>query len=155
MKKFLCVILSVLIVFTSLISMITVSSAASDGADIPVIHVSGYGALLVRNNSEGAKETVYPLQIPDGYIEETAEEFLPIFAKAFFTQEWTEFCDTLVDILVPVFSRLLLTATVKLPTEAESTGHRHVKHFETEKMLPVNTAQLHINSIMTGDLTLL
>lgn len=108
MKKFLCVILSVLIVFTSLISTITVSSAASDGADIPVIHVSGYGALLVRNNSEGAKETVYPLQIPDGYIEEKAEEFLPIFAKAFFTQEWTEFCDTLVDILVPVFEPIAL-----------------------------------------------
>lgn len=107
-EKNLSVIISVLIVFTSLISMITVSSAASDGADIPVIHVSGYGALLVRNNSEGAKETVYPLQIPDGYIEEKAEEFLPIFAKAFFTQEWTEFCDTLVDILVPVFEPIAL-----------------------------------------------
>lgn len=108
MKKILSVILSAVLVFSAATGLLSVSYAASDGADIPVIHVSGYGALLVRNNSEGVKETVYPLQIPDGYIEEKAEEFLPIFAKAFFTQEWTEFCDTLVDILVPIFEPVML-----------------------------------------------
>lgn len=108
MKKTLSIITLFVLILTIVTSSLPVSSAANDGADIPVIHVHGYGALLVRNDEEGKKETVYPLQIPDGYIEQKAEEFLPVFAKAFFTQEWSEFCDVLTDILVPIFEPMSL-----------------------------------------------
>lgn len=108
MKKIISVILLLSIVFGCVTCVIPLSSAASDGADIPVIHVCGYGALLVKDNANGKKETIYPLQVSDGYIEEKAKEFLPVFAKAFFTQEWSEFCEVLVDILAPVFEPIAL-----------------------------------------------
>ncbi len=108
MKKIIALILSIIIIVTGSVAVSPISSASADGADIPVIHVCGTGALIVRDNPDGTKETVYPLQIPDGYIEENVKEFIPVFAKAFFTQEWDEFCDVLVDILVPVLEPIAL-----------------------------------------------
>lgn len=107
MKKLISILLCMILIATSAVCISPVASAAS-GADIPVIHVSGANAQITRINDEGVKETVYPLQIPDGYIEEKAEEFLPIFARAFFTQQWDEFSETLVDILVPIFEPIAL-----------------------------------------------
>lgn len=108
MKKFFSVLISIVLIITILITSVPVAFAAQDGADIPVVHVSGYGALLVRKNEQGVKETVYPLQIPDNYIEEKVDVILPVFAKAFFTQEWSEFCDVLVDTFVPIFEPMAL-----------------------------------------------
>ena len=108
MKKFLSIFISLFLIVSILVTSVPLAFGAEDGADIPVIHVTGYGALLVRKNDAGVKETVYPLQIPDNYIEEKAKEILPVFAKAFFTQKWDEFCDVLVDIFVPVFEPMAL-----------------------------------------------
>ena len=108
MKRIISLILCLTLIITTVISVAPSTSAAADGSDIPVIHVCGYGALLVRNKPDGTKETLYPLQIPDGYIEEKAKEFIPVFAEAFFTQEWSEFCDVLVDILLPIVSPIAL-----------------------------------------------
>ncbi len=108
MKKYILFLTSLLLILTVVFSSMLVATAAQDGAEIPVIHISGQGAQLIKFNEDGVKETIFPLQIPDGYIEEKAKEFLPVFAKAFFTQEWGEFCDILTDILVPVFEPIAL-----------------------------------------------
>lgn len=107
MKKIISVFLSVVMIFTTVIITAPVSSAAS-GADIPVIHVCGYGAVLVKDNADGTKEQIYPFKVEDNFIEEKAKEILPVFAKAFFTQKWDDFCDVLVDTLVPVFEPIAL-----------------------------------------------
>ncbi len=108
MKKIISFILSVIIVLTTVIFAVPSVFAAEDGADIPVIHLSGYGGKIVRDNPDGTTQTIYPFQIPEGYIEEKVDEILPVFAEAFFTQQWGEFCDVLVDALVPVFEPLAL-----------------------------------------------
>lgn len=108
MKRIISVLLCLALLTSVFVISVPASQPAVDGADIPVIHVCGSGALLVRINEEGKKETVYPLNIEGSYIEEKAKEFLPVFAKAFFTQEWEEFCDVLVDILVPVLEPMAL-----------------------------------------------
>ncbi len=108
MKKIFSAIISLILILSLVITGAPVALAAEDGSDIPVIHVTGYGALLIKNNEQGVKETVYPLQIPDGFIEEKAKEILPVFAEAFFTQQWSEFCDVLVDIFVPIFEPMAL-----------------------------------------------
>lgn len=108
MKKIISVFISIILMLTILLTSVPIAFADYEGADIPVIHISGYGGLIVHNNEDGVKETVYPLQIPDGYIEEKAKEILPVFAKAFFTQEWSEFCEVLVDIFVPIFEPMAL-----------------------------------------------
>ncbi len=106
MKKCISLLLTLTIVIITCAVITPVSSAS--GADIPVIHVCGYGAVLVKDNSDGTKEQIYPLKVEDSFIEEKAKEILPVFAKAFFTQKWDKFCDVLVDTLLSVFEPIAL-----------------------------------------------
>ncbi len=108
MKKIISVLISICIIISTAVCVAPVSQASADGVKIPVVHVVGQGSGLVRLNENGEKERIYPLQIPEGYINEKIEIFLPVFAKAFFTQEWDEFCDVLYDCLEPVFSPMAL-----------------------------------------------
>ncbi len=108
MKRFISVFLALAITVVTTIVAAPVSSAASTGADVPIIHVCGYGSLLVKDNPDGTKEQIYPFKIEDSFIEEKAKEILPVFAKAFLTQKWDEFSDALVDTLVPIFEPIAL-----------------------------------------------
>ncbi len=108
MKKILSLVLSVVMAVTAIIGAAPLVYASPDKTDIPVIHVVGTGTHIIRVNENGETETVFPLQIPEGYIEEKADVFLPVFAKAFFTQEWDEFCDVLYDCVSPIFNKMAL-----------------------------------------------
>lgn len=108
MKRFVSIILSVVLLLTGVLCIAPVSLASEDGTTIPVVHVVGTGTPISRINEAGEKETVYPLQFPEGYIDEKLDVFLPVFADAFFTQEWDEFCDVLYEILIPIFSKMAL-----------------------------------------------
>ena len=68
------------------------TSAAEDKIDIPLIYVEGQGATLYKNIGTPEKKKIYPIEIPEGYIEEKVDLYLPVFMKAFFTQNWDEFC---------------------------------------------------------------
>ncbi len=108
MKKIISFILSAVLLVTGVICVAPLSLATEDGTSIPVVHVVGTGTPILRINEAGEEETVYPMQIPEGYIDEKLEIFLPVFAKAFFTQEWSEFCDVLYEILSPIFNSMAL-----------------------------------------------
>ncbi len=108
MKKTFSLLLSFVLAITAIIGMIPFASASPDGTEIPVVHVVGTGSHIIRTNENGETEKLYPLSIPEGYIEEKAEVFLPVFAKAFFTQEWDEFCDVLYECVSPIFSKMAL-----------------------------------------------
>mgnify|MGYP003295955076 CR=1 FL=1 len=96
MEKIIAFLLSLSMIFTS--SGLSVSTLNSlDGTDIPVVHVVGTGDPIVRYNESGEKECLYPPQLEENFIEEKANEILPVFADAFFTQEWDEFCDELAN----------------------------------------------------------
>lgn len=108
MKKVVSIILSFTLIVLATFGAAPVTSAASSGGDVPIIHISGYGSYLVRVNPDGTKTKIYPFEISDSFIEEKADILLPVFAKAFFTQQWDEFSSTLVDILVPIFEPIAL-----------------------------------------------
>lgn len=108
MKRFLSLILSVVMAVTAIIGAAPFVSATPDGTDIPVIFIMGTGTEILRQNENGEIEQVYPLQIPEGYIEEQADIMLPVFAKAFFTQEWGEFCDVLYECVAPILAQVAL-----------------------------------------------
>lgn len=108
MKKIVALVLCVVVLATAVIGVTPVTFATADGADIPVVHVRGTGTPIRRINEAGQKETLYPFQIPEGYIDEQVEIFLPVFAEAFFTQEWGEFCDVLFECLYPIMSKMAL-----------------------------------------------
>lgn len=108
MKKTIASILCIAVLVTTVLGVTPISSATADGADIPVVHVVGTGSTILRTNEAGETETIFPLQVPEGYIEEKAEVFLPVFAEAFFTQEWDEFCDVLYECVSPILSQMAL-----------------------------------------------
>lgn len=108
MKKIISFILAAVILSTAVVCVLPSAIASEDGTTTPIVHVVGTGTPIIRYNEAGERETVYPLQIPDGYIEEKAEVFLPVFADAFFTQEWDEFCDVLYECVSPIFNQMSL-----------------------------------------------
>ena len=108
MKKIISFILAAVILSTAVVCVLPSAIASEDGTTTPIVHVVGTGTPILRYNEAGEREAVYPLQIPDGYIEEKAEIFLPVFADAFFTQEWDEFCDVLYECVSPIFNQMSL-----------------------------------------------
>lgn len=107
MEKITSLLLAISMLFSSLGFNISLPNSP-DNPQIPVVHVVGSGAKIVRRNDDGIEETLYPPQIPEGYIEEAANKIFPVFAEAFFSQNWDEFCDVLLDIIVPLFSPMAL-----------------------------------------------
>lgn len=105
MRKLVAFILSFATLVTGVFCFAPVTFASVDGADIPVVHVVGTGEEIFRKDENGNIEQLFPLQIPDGYIEEKAEIFLPVFAEAFFTQQWDEFSDVLYECVIPILSK--------------------------------------------------
>ncbi len=108
MNRFLSLFLSIVIAVTAVIGVAPYVSASPDGTDIPVIFIMGTGTQILRQNEAGEIEQVYPMQIPEGYIDEQAEIMLPVFAEAFFTQQWDEFCDVLYECVSPILSGFAL-----------------------------------------------
>ncbi len=121
MKKVISLVLCLTVILATFVFAAPSSAAVEPGRTIkPVIYLNGTGSTIVRNNEDGTQDTLYPLQIPDGYIDEKVNEFLPVFAQAFFTQQWDEFCDVLVDILMPIFEPM------KLDENGEASDGSHV-----------------------------
>lgn len=132
MKRILSWFLALTIIFTTTAIVAPVSYAAS-GANIPVIHVCGYGAVLVKDLPDGTKEQIYPLKVEDSFIEEKAKAILPVFAKAFFTQKWDDFCDALVDALVPVFEPIALNNNGEADNNTRADWTWNVKTLRNHK----------------------
>lgn len=149
MKKFIAIIMCLITVITGVAIAAPASLATADGADIPVIHIVGTGEDILRKDENGNVQTLFPFQAPDGYIEEKAEVFLPVFAEAFFTQEWDEFCDVLYDCVMPILSQpgLIKTAKFRMAAILHEIGQGILfRIFRTTE----NTVQRDIFLNMTG-----
>lgn len=105
-RKILSVILIAAILISSLSLMTTVS--AESGADIPIVYVLGQGAELGIPLPGGGVNQIYPVNIPEGYIEGIASENADLFAKAVATQKWDDFCDLLYESVTPLYKDLIL-----------------------------------------------
>lgn len=109
-KKIISVVLSVVLTLScfAVLGSIGFAGDDTDGTVIPTIYVQGTGMPLYVNNEDGTRSEVYPISIPDGFIEETVKENLGVFAKAVLTQQWDEFGDVLADALGEIFGVLQL-----------------------------------------------
>lgn len=107
-KKFLSVFLVLALIFSAV--SFSFSSVAFDGypcTDIPTIYITGQGQKIsIKEN--GVEREVYPVKIPDGYIENAVKENLGVFMQAVITQKWDKFGDVLQDIMSDIFGELKL-----------------------------------------------
>ncbi len=121
MKKIISLLLCLAVVGTTVSLAVPTAVAAEPGRTTePVIYLCGSGSTIIRENEDGTTEQLYPLVVPEGYIDEQVERFLPVFAEAFFTQEWDEFSDVLCEILLPIFEPM------KLDKNGEASDGSHV-----------------------------
>lgn len=121
MKKVVSVLLCVCILASLAVAAAPNAFAVQDRTDIPLIYIEGQGNGLYRNRGLENEEKIYPLSIPDNYINEKVEQYLPVFAEAFFTQEWSDFCVALQDCLIPLFE------DIKLGPDGKPTDNSGVK----------------------------
>lgn len=105
MKRICSLLLCVLLIFSCAGAAF---AADADGTDIPTVYVVGTGAGLKVVNPDGSKRVVFPIQIPEDFIETQVKGNLDVFKKAFFTQKWDEFCVVLHDVMAPLFAEIRL-----------------------------------------------
>lgn len=128
MKKIIAFILSLTILFATAVC-VAPASATQEGTDIPVVYVEGQGHELYKNPGTPEQEKIYPIEIPEEYISEKLDTFLPVFAEAFFTQQWDEFCVALYDIIVPIMQE------VRLDNNGEASNGTGIDWFWSETTL--------------------
>lgn len=108
-KRIISVILCISVVISAFIFIdFPGTAAASDGTDIPLIYVQGSGMPLFVKDENGEEQEVYPVKIPDGFVEKTVKENIGVFAKAVLTQKWEEFGNVLGDALSEIYSTISL-----------------------------------------------
>lgn len=123
MKKTMKKLLAVLISLCLLISTVAVtgSGVVTDtdtdssvvnnkhtGSDIPVIYLTGTGGWIHEFHEDGTTTKVFPVDISTEQITALVEENIDVFAQAFFTQEWGEFCDVLYEIVTELYGKFAL-----------------------------------------------
>lgn len=108
-KRIISVVLCISVVISAFIFIdFPGTAAASDGTDIPLIYVQGAGMPLFVKDENGEEQEVFPLKIPDGFVEKTVKENIGVFAKAVLTQKWEEFGNVLGDALSEIYSTISL-----------------------------------------------
>ncbi len=112
-KRLLSALLCVLLIFGCASAAF---AAESGGTVIPTVYVLGTGTGLKVDNPDGSVTAVYPPTLPEGFVDEQIKgDFLPVFKKAFLTQQWDEFCDKLCEIIVPLFEDIRLDENGEAP----------------------------------------
>ena len=118
MKKVLCLLLSLILVFAAAAPSIYAEDDAP-GTDIPLIYVYGQGSHLIIRHDDGTQEKVYPLNINKDEVMQVAKDNFGIFAKAVVTQQWDEFADLLYRLASDYFKDLKLDENGNAPNGSE------------------------------------
>ncbi len=109
MKKLVAVMISIcLLISTVAIAGSGVATDKHTGSDIPVIYLTGTGAGIYEFNEDGSTTMVFPVELSTEQITALVEENIDVFANAFFTQEWGEFCDVLYEIVTDLYGKFAL-----------------------------------------------
>lgn len=113
-------LISVLLCMVLLCSCTTAAFAAeAQGTDLPTVYVVGTGTGLVAENPDGSEYDV-KLTIPDDFIDTQVKGNFDVFKRAFFTQDWDEFCVVLHDVITPLFDELRLDEHGEAPNGSHS-----------------------------------
>lgn len=78
-------------------------------SDVPVLYIHGQGDNIMKYYDDGSCDQVYHIVLPEGYIESyLTPDNLKMFAKCYFTNDYSDFEDMLVDAVVPLFEDVKL-----------------------------------------------
>ena len=109
MKKLVAVLISIcLLISTVAIAGSGIATDKHTGSDIPVVYLTGTGGWIHEFNEDGTTTKVFPVDISGDQLTALVEENIDVFAEAFFTQEWGEFCDVLYEIVTELYGTFAL-----------------------------------------------
>ncbi len=111
-KKIIALILTVITVFG--VTSVAVSAAAEK--KVPVLYITGYGSELYADANSQKSEKIYPVSTDVGAtIKEALAPCLTELAMGAFSGDYDKYCDTLYDVIAPIFDEIRLApdATVK------------------------------------------
>lgn len=101
-KRAISLVLTLILIFS-----IANIAFAEQEKPVPLVYVNGEGAQLVVEE-DGVKRSLFPFKLPADFVETTVKDNLGIFAKAFFTQKWDDFCDVIYDVVTDLYSEIRL-----------------------------------------------
>ena len=99
MKKIISVALAVLMLLPVL--NLSVSAAVCTCDEIPIIYVKGRSSIYEDKSDPNSIDLPY---VEDGYIEAKVKEILPVFAKAYLSDNYDEYCRVLTAAFSEVYS---------------------------------------------------
>ncbi len=133
MKKFLCILLSVIIALSCLV----MTYAEDDGkvdvdgwTDTPVVVVSGDGSAIVNQNGEVAMQyknllkEEYRDEFIDQIVETLKDLIVPLIVDGFITDNWDSFYDTLYEGISGIFAETLLDKNGEIPTDPNNPAYK-------------------------------
>lgn len=116
MKRFIAILLSVTLILSCGITASAASANSPYTTTLPTVYLEGANAPLATYNEDGTvKDVVYPLELGQDKIMQIVKENIGIFAKAFFTQKWDDFCVMLRDVMSDLMSEIRLDENGKAP----------------------------------------
>lgn len=123
-SKLLSVLLVVCTVLTSVFAgSVSVSAAASP---IPIVYIEGSGATIYADtNDRNSEELNGGAAVPDGMVQELVSQLAKPLLDAYLKNDFTEYCDKLVEVFEPYYSRIALDENGE-PANGAGNDCRHV-----------------------------
>ena len=116
MKKHFTKVVSVLLALCTVLTVCgggtlinTVYAASAGYTTIPTVYVKGTGSAIYADTNDVNSEKLNPDEgIPDGMIDNLASTLAKPLVQAYLNNDFSEYCDLLVDTISPYFEKLAL-----------------------------------------------
>lgn len=107
MKRIICVLLALIIAASCTFAVYGLEKGRGGATDLPTMYISGQGTNLRAANSNGGwtADLIYPPKYDINEILDSVNLLHKPFAKGVVTGNWDDWCDTFVDIIVPLFEQ--------------------------------------------------
>lgn len=133
--KILSVFLAVCTVFMSA-SVGLVGASAAD-SPIPTVYLEGSGSTIFADTNDRNSERLNSDEaIPDAMVQDLVSQLAKPLLDAYLKNDFTEYCDKLVEVFAPYYSRMALDENGEI---ANGSGNKCLQEFPTSNMYNPST----------------
>ena len=125
MKKFLAVLLS-LVIFAMIIAPMSAVAEDSCNCDTePIIYVRGRSPILVNRDDPNSHDLPY---VPDGFVEDALKELVPIYTKGYLTDDFSEFKTKFTEYMAEAYKDFALDNNGEIANNSGYNTHAYWKN---------------------------
>ncbi len=101
-RKLLSLVLALIITALSVFSS-ALAVGKETSKSIPTVYVAGQGYHIMSDNTDENSEGIYPYDFELSYVADVIKKLNPVFAKAYITGNYDEYCDVICEAVEPIF----------------------------------------------------